>query len=133
MRVLLDTHTFLWFVGGDGALSKTCLELIENQDNAVLLSVASLWEVAIKMGLGKLEVHGAHTVQELVDVGVSANRLELLGITPRHLDHVRTLPLHHRDPFDRILIAQALSENLVLLSRDHALAAYGVQVLWQTG
>lgn len=130
MRVLLDTHTLLWYISGDDALSKICYELIENTENTVFVSTASLWEAAIKMGLGKLEVHGAHTIQELVEVGVYANQLELLGITPAHLDGVRTLPLHHRDPFDRLLIAQALSENLLLLSRDRAFSAYGVQLLW---
>lgn len=130
MRVLLDTHAFLWYVGGDDALSKTCYELIENTENTVFVSTASLWEVAIKASLGKLELQGAHTVQELVEVGIYANRLELLEITPSHLEGVRTLPLHHRDPFDRLIIAQALSENLVLLSRDRAFSVYGVQLLW---
>ena len=128
--MLLDTHTFLWYVGGDAALSKTCYELIENTENAVFVSTASLWEIAIKASLGKLELQGAHTVQELVEVGIYANRLELLGITPAHLEGVRTLPLHHRDPFDRLTIAQALGENLVLLSRDRAFSAYGVKLLW---
>lgn len=130
MRLLLDTHTFLWYVGGRTALSKTCYGLIENTENTVFVSTASLWEIAIKVGLGKLELYRAHTVQELVEVGVYANRLELLGITPAHLDGVRTLPHHHRDPFDRLLVAQALSDDLTLLSRDPALSAYGVPVLW---
>jgi PIN domain nuclease of toxin-antitoxin system len=130
MRVLLDTHAFLWYVGGDAALSKTCYGLIESTENAVFVSTASLWEVAIKASLGKLELHGAHTIQELAEVGIYANRLELLGITPAHLDGVRALPLHHCDPFNRLLVAQALGENLVLLSRDRAFSAYGAQVLW---
>ena len=117
-------------MGGDVALSRTCYELIENTENAVFVSTASLREVAIKASLGKLELQGAHTVQELVEVGIDANRLELLGITPAHLEGVRTLPLHHRDPFDRLIIAQALGENLVLLSRDRAFSAYGVELRW---
>ncbi|ADI14978.1 type II toxin-antitoxin system VapC family toxin [Truepera radiovictrix] len=130
MRVLLDTHTFLWYVGGDAALSKTCYELIESLENTIFVSAASLWEIAIKVSLGKLTVHEGHTIGELVEIGVYANRFELLGIAPKHLDGVRTLPFYHKDPFDRLLVAQALSDDLTLLSRDGGLGAYGVSVLW---
>ena len=111
MRVLLDfseaprrsrPHTFLWYVGGDDALSKTCYELVENTGNAVFVSIAGLWEVAIKASLGKLELQGAHTVQELAEVGVYANRLELLEITPhtsrRLEDSAATPPRPVRPP-----------------------------------
>lgn len=130
MRLLLSTHPYLWYVGGHTALSETCHTLVENTENSVFVSTARLWEAAIKTGLGKLDLYNAHTVQELVEVGIDANRPLLLGITPAHLDGVRTLPLHHRDPFDRLLTAQASNDDLTLPSRDPALSAYGVPVLW---
>ena len=130
MRLLLDTHTLLWHVSGDAKLSGLSFDLIENTENQVFVSVASLWELAIKVSLGKLELHGAHTIQEFVEKNVSGNDFEMLSIAAKHLDRLKGLPLHHRDPFDRLIVAQALTEDLTLLSRDGSLADYGVKLLW---
>ena len=128
MKVLFDTHTFLWFIGGDARIGSNARREILEFGNERFLSIASLWEIAIKASIGKLEPHSSF--EDLVRVQVSGNAINLLAISAEHLDIVQALPLHHRDPFDRLLIAQALSENLVLLSRDRAFSAYGVQLLW---
>lgn len=126
--MLLDTHTFLWFIEGSGRIGPDALREILEPGNERFLSVASLWEVAIKASTGKLKRHSSF--EQLVQVQILGNAIGLLPISARHLDRVQNLPFHHRDPFDRLLVAQALSENLTLLSRDGALSAYGVPVLW---
>lgn len=128
MRVLFDTHTFLWFIEGDSRIGVDARREILEPGNERFLSVASLWEIAIKASTGKLEQHSSF--EDLIRVQVFGNAIDLLAISAKHLDIVQTLPFHHRDPFDRLLIAQSLSENLVLLSRDRAFSAYGVQLLW---
>ena len=128
MRVLFDTHTFLWFIEGNSRIGSNARREILEPNNERFLSVASLWEIAIKASVGKLEKHSSF--EDLVQVQVFGNAIDLLAISAKHLDVVQTLPFHHRDPFDRLMIAQALSENLVLLSRDRAFSAYGVELLW---
>ncbi len=128
MRLLLDTHTFLWFIGGDSGLDEYARGLIENRGNERFLSVASLWEMAIKAGIGKLEV--PLPFSRLFDEHVFANAIEVLSIQAEHLDAYRRLPFHHRDPFDRLLIAQAVAEEMTVVTRDAAFSAYGVGVLW---
>ncbi len=128
MKVLLDTHTFLWFIEGDARVGPDARREILEPGNVRLLSVASLWEIAIKASTGKLKQH--NSFENLVQVQVFGNAIDLLGISAKHLDIVQNLPFHHRDPFDRLLVAQALSDDLTLLSRDGALSAYGVPVLW---
>ncbi len=103
MKLLLDTHAFLWFIGGDERLSPTARKLIEDMNNDVYLSVASLWEIAIKISLGRLQLaqdFEAFMAQQLV-----LNRIDILNITLKQTSQVATLPFHHRDPFDRLLIA----------------------------
>ena len=130
MRVLLDTHAFLWFVAGDAALSDDARAAIENQENEVLVGIASAWEIAIKTSLGKLTVDAA-SVEAFFDEQMASNGFEYLPIQPAHVFRVATLPFHHRDPFDRILIAQALVEGLTLASRERAMFARdGVTALW---
>jgi len=115
----------LWWLAGEKArISKKARAAILDSDNRVVISAVVLWEVAIKRGLGKLNAPG-DLLEQLERVGV-----DLLPITPRHADRVGTLPLHHRDPFDRLLIAQAETENLALVTADADLDRYGIQVVW---
>jgi PIN domain nuclease of toxin-antitoxin system len=125
---LLDTHTFLWFIGGNNQLSSQARTLIEDEDNDRLLSVASLWEMAIKVSMDKLEVPLPFT--RLVRQHVTGNAIEVLSIEPEHLDQQRTMPFHHRDPFDRLILAQAIAEELPVISRDDAFEDYPVRVRW---
>lgn len=127
MKLLLDTHTFLWFLDDSPQLSHKGKALLE-ADNALLLSIASLWEIAIKVRLGKLTV--AVPIEVLMTQQLTHNDIELLPITVVPLIVVSTLPLHHRDPFDRLLIAQAMVEQLPIVSADPAFDAYPVQRLW---
>jgi PIN domain nuclease of toxin-antitoxin system len=128
MRCLLDSHAFLWFIGGDARLGERALETISDIENEVLLSIASLWEIAIKHSLGKLEL--AQPFPELVQRQLIANEIELLAINPKHLFTLVDLPFHHRDPFDRLIIAQAISEGIPVLSGDGEFRKYPVQTLW---
>src|ERR1044071_5266094 len=125
MIYLLDTHTFLWFINGDDALNTTGRALIENLESIVYLSIASLWEIAIKVSLGKLEVPLPFT--EFITAQLYENNITLLAIKPQHIGLVVTLPFHHRDPFDRLIIAQSLSENLPIIGKDEIFDAYGVK------
>lgn len=128
MRLLLDTHTFLWFIDGDTALSPYARQLIEDRTNERLLSVASLWEMAIKASLGRLTLTLSFT--DLVVEHVHGNAIELFEILPRHLDVLTTLPFYHKDPFDRMIIAQSQAENIPILSRDSAFDDYSIRRLW---
>ena len=128
MRLLLDTHTFLWFIDGDTALSSYARQLIEDRTNERLLSIASLWEMAIKASLGRLTLTLSFT--DLVAKHVHGNAIELFEILPSHLDVLTTLPFHHKDPFDRMIIAQSQAENMPILSRDSAFDDYAIRRLW---
>lgn len=128
MRALLDTHAFLWFVLDDPQLSATAKSLMEDPDNDLLVSPASYWEIAIKVGLGKLDLRS--TYDDFIERGIVGNDFSILPIEPKHTSLLTTLPLHHKDPFDRLLAAQALVENLAVVSADKALDAYGAQRLW---
>ncbi|MEM1115045.1 MAG: type II toxin-antitoxin system VapC family toxin [Bacteroidota bacterium] len=128
MRVLLDTHTFLWFIGGDARLSGYARSLITDPATTRLLSVASLWAMSIKVRLGRLRLGFAFP--ELVERQVRGNGIDLLPIRPAHLDEVARLPLHHRDPFDRLVIAQAVVEGMPVVSRDGEFGPYPATVLW---
>jgi PIN domain nuclease of toxin-antitoxin system len=128
MRLLIDTHTFLWFVTNDSKLSDYALNLIENDANEVLLSTLSLWEIAIKFSIGKLILH--QPFQEFIDEEMQTNNIQLLSLETSHIKKVANLPLHHRDPFDRMLIAQSMVEELPIISVDTVFDAYGVVRLW---
>ncbi len=130
MRLLLDTHSFLWFIAGNPRLSDTARSLIEAPANSVLLSVGSLWEMAIKVSLGKLTL--GQPFPTLIPQQLDLNGIELLGITTDHAAAVAMLPFppDHRDPFDRLIVAQARVEQLPLVSRDEVLDAYGIMRLW---
>jgi PIN domain nuclease of toxin-antitoxin system len=128
MRVLLDTHTLLWFLAGDQRCSRPARVAIEDLNNEALVSVASLWELAIKFSLGKLEL--AVPFGQFVAKHFTSDAFALLPIELDELDLLTTLPLHHRDPFDRLLIAQALVRGIPLLSADTVFDRYGVERLW---
>lgn len=128
MRLLLDTHAFLWFITDDPRLSATVKVLIADPTNEVLVSPASYWEIAIKVRLGKYPLSVPYLT--FIVQGIDGNNFKVLPIEPRHTELLTTLPLHHRDPFDRLLAAQALVENILLVSCDPILDAYGVQRLW---
>jgi PIN domain nuclease of toxin-antitoxin system len=126
-RLLLDSHALLWFVANDPALSTTARKLIETTDD-VFVSVASAWEIAIKVQLGKLSLD-APSAEAFFDEQMQANAFTFLPIAPAHVFRAASLPLHHRDPFDRMLIAQALAESLSLVTRDD-FGAYGLTMSW---
>lgn len=128
MRLLLDTHAFLWFIGGDERLTPSARILIEDISNELYLSVASLWEMAIKISLGRLQLR--QPFETFIPHQLSLNRIGLLGITISHTAKVATLPFHHRDPFDRLLVAQAQVEQMPLVSSDAAFDTYGITRLW---
>ena len=127
MKLLLDTHTFLWFIDDSPQLSRRAKALLES-DNDLLLSIANLWEIAIKHRLNKLTLPAAYDV--FIPQQVAVNDIEILPISMSHLAAVSILPLHHRDPFDRLLIAQAQVECIAVVSVDTAFDAYSVQRLW---
>jgi PIN domain nuclease of toxin-antitoxin system len=128
MRVLLDTHTFLWFITGDPKLSASGEQIIIRGGNELLLSVASLWEIAIKVSIGRLPIPGP--LDHFIPAQLRTNRIEVLPITAEHTFEVARLPLHHRDPFDRVMIAQAILERLPIVSADELFDRYAAERLW---
>lgn len=128
MRLLLDTHTLLWFLWGDPQISASARALIEDEANEKFVSVASLWEIAIKVSLGKLTL--AKPFGEYMREQIDLNGFQILPIRFEHTIQVVSLPFHHRDPFDRLLVSQCLAEAMSLLSIDAALDNYGISRLW---
>jgi PIN domain nuclease of toxin-antitoxin system len=128
MKLLLDTHTFIWFIMGSPDLSANARALIEDMANEKFLSVASLWEIAIKMSIGKLTLSAPFDV--LIPQQLSLNGFELLNIEIEHAAVVATLPFYHRDPFDRLLIAQGMVEKMPVVSIDAVFDAYPIKRLW---
>jgi PIN domain nuclease of toxin-antitoxin system len=127
VRLLLDTHALLWFQAGDRRLSRTARHAMEQPAAEVVISAASVWEMAIKVSLGRLRL--SMSVDAYLTEKVSQG-YRLLPVSPGHAARVETLPWHHRDPFDRMLVAQALSEGCAIITRDKAFARYGVKVIW---
>jgi PIN domain nuclease of toxin-antitoxin system len=123
---LLDTHTFIWLSENDSNLSNNLRDMIDIADR-VYLSIASLWEIAIKLNLGKLSLQRSY---ETIEVELESSDILLLPISFIDTLQILHLPLHHRDPFDRMLIAQAMNRSLVLISRDSQFDAYHIQRLW---
>ena len=128
MTHLLDSHALLWFALADPKLSATAKALILDPANQILLSPASYWEIAIKVSLGKLTLHRPY--EEFIDICLNKYGFTILPIEPKHAAQLLSLPFHHRDPFDRLLIAQAISESAPIISSDSALDAYPVKRLW---
>lgn len=121
MRCLFDTHAFLWAATNDSHLSTIARDIIEDVDNTALVSTSSLWEIAIKLSIGKLRL-------DVTFLDMAVRTPAHFGI--EHLDIVSRLPLHHRDPFDRLLVAQCLADGLPLVSGDTALDPYGIERIW---
>jgi PIN domain nuclease of toxin-antitoxin system len=128
MQLLLDTHTFIWFVDDDPSLSQKAKQLIEDAANTRWLSIANPWEMAIKYSIGKLTLNTP--LAKYLDKNLPLHMVQLLPIQLTHLATVSTLPLHHRDPFDRLIISQAMVENLTVVSADADFDRYPIQRAW---
>ena len=128
MKLLLDTHALLWFIGNDPQLSATACQSIENPEHQKFVSAASLWEIAVKLSLGKVKL--PCPFGEVFPQQLEINGFELLSISCAQLNQVVTLPFHHRDPFDRLLIAQAKADDLTIVTRDPEFPKYSAKVLW---
>jgi PIN domain nuclease of toxin-antitoxin system len=128
MKVLLDTHAFLWLITNDDRLSENARQTFLNTENNLFFSAASLWEICIKKSLGKISLKDGwfQTIQEEMEI----NAIQWLPIEMAHCAEVTELPFHHQDPFDRMLIAQAIVEDIKLLSRDSRLSDYGIDLIW---
>lgn len=127
MNYLLDTHTFLWFASGSGNLPVKVLDIISDAEVKCYLSIASLWEIAIKMEIGKLSM--AMNFDE-ISAFCLRNEFQILQIEIQHLLELQKLTRFHSDPFDRLIIAQAASDNLIVMTRDKNFSKYPVQLMW---
>ena len=131
MKFLLDTHTFLWLINESysSKLSEMVKKLFLSQENQFSLSIASVWEIAIKVSLGKLDI--VQPIDPFISEQLQENGIHLFDIHFQHAMKVAELPFHHRDPFDRMIIAQSLVENIPVLSKDKVFDDYGVQRIWK--
>jgi PIN domain nuclease of toxin-antitoxin system len=128
MKLLLDTHAFIWWDSEPDKLSPLALAACQDRANTLLLSVASVWEMQIKIQLGKLKLN--LPLAEVIDDQRKANNIEILPVLLAHVFALQNLPTHHKDPFDRMLIAQANVENAALVSNDPLFAQYLIKLLW---
>ena len=125
---LLDTHAFIWYTTDSSRLTATGRSLIDNGENDILLSTASVWEMAIKHSIGRLTFSSPFI--EFIKQQIAVNRIDILEITFDHIEVVASLPLHHRDPFDRLIIAQSMAEQIPILSVDAIFDAYAIARVW---
>jgi len=128
MKVLLDTHAFLWLITGDDRLSENARQTFLNTENSLFFSAASLWEICIQKSLGKISLKDGWF--QTIQAEMETNTIQWLPIEMTHCAEVTELPFHHRDPFDRMLIAQAIVEEMKLLSRDSPLSNYAIELIW---
>jgi PIN domain nuclease of toxin-antitoxin system len=128
MKILLDTHTFLWFVLNDPQLSATAQTLISDPQNDIYLSPASYWEIAIKISIGKYQLPASYDTW--MREQIATNTFEVLPILIEHTAILTNLPFHHKDPFDRLIIAQSIFENIPVISADRTFDDYPVTRLW---
>jgi PIN domain nuclease of toxin-antitoxin system len=128
MKLLLDTHAFIWWASEPQRLSQKVLTLCQDRANTLMISVASIWEMQIKLQLGRLRL--TLPLRNLIESQQQANNLQVLPIELSHVLALDNLPLHHRDPFDRLLIAQSNVEDAPLVSMDRAFSEYQVKLLW---
>ena len=126
MRLVLDTHILIWLLEGDPQLSESKRNILSDPANEIFVSVASLWEIAIKFSIGKLAL--SKSLNDIVEE-IDSSSSRFLTVGPQHAVAVSALPFHHRDPFDRIIIAQALVENISIITNDGVFADYGVSIL----
>ena len=127
MNILLDTHAIIWFFENDNRLSKNAVEIIYNLENMIYVSMVSIWEVAIKMSTGKLNFDGG--IDNFIK-SIYQNEFELLDISPKHTKIISTLSFIHRDPFDRMLIAQAIADDLIIMTVDENIIKYDIECVW---
>ena len=127
MDLILDTHALIWFINGDQQLPGKSIQLIQNLENKCFISIASIWEIAIKLSLGKLELYGGF--DEISKI-ITRYEFELLPVTFNHIQTLLTLDYHHRDPFDRIIISQGISEKLVIVTKDVNFVRYNAETIW---
>ena len=127
MNFLLDTHTLLWHLNADNRISELAENIISNPQNKISVSIASIWEISIKISLKKLDFKGG--TKKIIDT-MNENDFILQNVNPAHIWELEKLPLHHRDPFDRIIVATAIAENWYLISKDENIALYSVKTLW---
>jgi PIN domain nuclease of toxin-antitoxin system len=127
MQYLLDTHTLLWFSNGNERLPEDMQKTIRNRNNAIYVSIVSLWEIAIKMSIGKLNLDGGF---ESLTAFIAENMITVLPITLTELQYVLALPFHHRDPFDRLLVATSLASNIPIITVDEKLRMYDTVCIW---
>jgi PIN domain nuclease of toxin-antitoxin system len=127
MRVLIDTNVFLWFIAGSDRLNNQAKNIMTDMNNELVLSVASLWEIAIKSSLGKLEL--LRPFDQLIPEQLELHEVDVLQIELTHLSRIISLPFHHRDPFDRLIIAQSITENLPIITSDTVFQQYPVQII----
>jgi PIN domain nuclease of toxin-antitoxin system len=128
MDLLLDTHAFIWFINGDNQLPDKSINLVKKLDNKCHISVASIWEIAIKFSIGKLDLNDKF--EEIAKI-MKQNHIELLPITFEHIQKLLTLDFHHRDPFDRIIISQGLVEKLTIITKDENFPKYNIKTIWK--
>lgn len=128
MKVLLDTHAFLWLVSGDDRLGRKASQAFLNKQNEIFLSIVSIWEITIKTSLGKLKLK--HRWMDTIRQQLRDNSIQLMPLEIDHCEILSHLPYHHRDRFDRMLIAQASFTKMPVVSRDHRFSEYGVKVIW---
>ena len=129
MKVLLDTHAFLWWIGDDPSLSTMARQVIADAENEVYLSAVSVWEMAIKARAGKLNVFSGD-IEQFIDQHIRENAFQPLPITLRHSARVHALSNHHRDPFDQMLVAQSQVEKFPIISADKMIHSYAVDIIW---
>ncbi len=127
MKLLLDTHIFIWWADEPEKLSPAVTSALENETNELILSLVSIWEIQIKVQLGKLKLK--QPLKELIVSQQEANDLQLLPIELAHVLALDTLPFHHRDPFDRLLVAQSMIQNMALVTADDMLTAYPIKLV----
>lgn len=128
MKTLLDTHTFLWRVADDPQLSRTAKAIIANPDNEVYISVVSAWEIIIKVGTGKLTL--TEPPETYIPSRIALNQFESLSVQMPHILRINSLPNLHKDPFDRLLIAQGIEEDLLIVTIDNLIVQYPVKTIW---
>ena len=128
MKLLLDTHTFIWWDSAPHKLSSKVLTLCQDQTNEMILSVASVWEMQIKLQLGKLQL--TLPLHEIITNQQQTNNVKILDVTLAHVLALEKLPASHKDPFDRLLVAQSNIEDMILVSRDKIFKQYPVKQLW---
>lgn len=128
MRLLLDTHTFIWAATLNDRLSSKARDLLLDSDHELFLSTASIWEMAIKTSIGKLILQ--QPLEQIINEQVQLNGMQILNIESAHVLAVASLLWHHRDPFDRLLVCQSKLEKLTILGRDNVMDAYGIERIW---